>query len=206
MRIWLVLVGSAFLHLTHADPITLDGSTSSDGKYFLTIEPSPDNHFYTSDTLQIRQTTTHDVIAKFDWGQFGPHISPNSAKVLWKPGSTAFALTWYMTRGWTGTEVYASSESKWTKVVFPNYEKRIIGKDHVTGRGKGQFIAEAWLRDGTLKIGYIEGLDWDGKGSPPNFGDVDENDWVFFRLIKHADIPSLEFVKLNARLEHDYDR
>jgi hypothetical protein len=96
----LVLMGNCC-----AEPTDVGNSTSPDGKVYLTIESAPDSLDAGSGALQIRDAHTKKVLGFFDWGQFGPVIEPKSATVIWKLDSSAFALTWYMARGWTGSKI-----------------------------------------------------------------------------------------------------
>jgi hypothetical protein len=156
-------------------------------------------------TLQIRQTADKRILNSFDWVGFDRVIGPTSATVLWRQGSDAFALTLYMTRGFTGSQVYVKNGKKWFELGLPQFPTRFGEKQHLTGRGKGQFIVKQWLPNDTLKCKYEEGLVWDGKGIAPTIGDVEEDDWVFFRLINRNGTSGLKFIRLEPNREYGYD-
>lgn len=190
-----------------ADTITLATGSSPNGKYYLTIEPSPDDadHLSGMGSLQIRNASDKKILQSFDWGQFGRIIGATSATALWRNDSHAFALTWNSSRGFTGSQVYVNSSGKWFALDLPVFPSRFGAKQHLEPRGKGQFVVTEWQPEGILKAKYEEGLVWDGKGEAPTVGDVKEDDWVYFRLEDNNGQSKLKFQRLEAVHDHGYD-
>lgn len=182
-----------------ADPIELEKSTSPNAKFYLTIAPSTDDHMLTSDILQIRQSKDKKIVATFEWGQFGPHISPTSAKALWKPDNQAFALTTYVTRGWTQSTVYACNGTKWVELTEPKFTTKYSVKEGWESRGKGHFIAVKWVGSDVLKIDYCESLLKRGVGNSPADSEVND-EWVYLRLHRNAQGPSLDVWSVDEKI------
>jgi hypothetical protein len=187
MRIWLLLIACAFGQAAYADPLTIDKSTSPDGKYFLTIEPGPLDTGAAVGTAQIREKKSNKVTGTFSWEGFGESPDANTFFVLWNNNDRAFAISSEVTRGYVDCDVYAMVDGKWQKVKLPNYVAQSLKRESVKeGSDKGYERPLVWIKGGVLKIQiYNKAMAYDY--------------WAYLRLIRRHDEASMKLEKLGRK-------
>jgi len=182
-----------------AEPIVIERSSSPDGKFYVTIEPSPDNPHGASGILQIRGNNEKGVLGSFEWYQYKSDINPTSAKVLWKPDSQAFALTTYVGKNWFGSQIYVRNGSKWVELAIPNYKTKYTEQNGWQDRGKGEFVVVAWLTGNIIKMKKKQDYYRYNKNGQL---EVADDSWIYLKLLRNScgpflDVRSVEEKSLN---------
>ena len=188
------------------DLIRIDNSSSPDAKYYLTFKTTTDEYQETVAKLQVRRANGDKVIGEFDYDQFSPTITPSSAKPSWNSTSTAFALTSYQTRGWTGTELYLKTNGeKWIHPEFPQFPETYIGHNGWTGGGKGHFVIVSWESPRKVKIDLRDRLDWMHPGPVPVIDAEVESDWVYFEVNPALGDKAIRFLRIVPKTKAEID-
>lgn len=158
MRALILLTIYLLCQVAYADAVTINESTSPNGKYYLAIIPEP-NAGDGSGTLEIRRASDGKAVCSFDWYQYDSVISPSSAAVLWRKDSDAVAVTTDTTRHGTSSYVYVKDATKWVDCSDDLEEKASALREEYVRNGwqdhsRLSFAVTKW----TAKDGLI--MDW----------------------------------------------
>ena len=182
VTVLLILVGVlAYSSCWAADnePITINNSVSPDGKKDIVIVPGSEDTGVAAGTAKIRDIKTGHTLGSFQWSGFGGSPDAFAFKVLWRPDSKCFSISYELTRGFMACAIYAEFKSVWSQVKLPDFFKpavkmsRAAGAAHVIVHeddlgGKGHETPREWLADGSLLLdtGYrgMKNIDITGGG------------------------------------------
>jgi hypothetical protein len=183
MRIAFLGLCSLLVIPVQANVVTIAESTSPNGSYYITIDHAPDPA-ERNDQLEIRSTRTKDVLGSFDWGQFYPNVSENSANVLWKSDSKAFAVSSQQDRHGSGSQVYALNGGHWLEVEIPFFQPSLPPGQHWEGTGRGSYVASGWLENNVLRMNLsMDDYRLDANGQ----SHLEPYFWVYLRLVRNSD-------------------
>ena len=156
-------MATLWLSIIHAvcqeAPVVIADSRSPNGRMELWIVPEK-NEGIAVGTAEIRDVKIGRTLGTFDWSGFGTEADKTAFKVLWRPDSKFFAISWEETRGWmTGTVFGISRNGKWNEIGLPKdeYTKAIMKLGGVSDLyGKGCETPLDWLANGDLELEFMD--------------------------------------------------
>lgn len=149
--------------------------------------------------MQLRSKTTGKVFDSAVYQQFSEHIEPDSAEVDWRPDGKAFILSRMMTRGASGSEVYAFTGNKLQLLDIPRFDTKFSNNPAWQGYGKGWFVAVGWTPEGLLKMNLLQPV----KSTAATGEELDDVvDYLgFYKLITGKGSPYLEISTIREKTD-----